>query len=68
MILDITRRVSEGDRLARGGNWKGWTFEFMLGSGLQGKQLGIVGAGRIGRAVAERGRAFGMKVAVDQPP
>jgi glyoxylate reductase len=64
LILDITRRVSEGDRLARGGNWKGWTFEFMLGSGLQGKQIGIVGAGRIGRAVAERGRAFGMKIAV----
>ena len=64
LILDITRRVSEGDRLARAGNWKGWTFEFMLGSGLQGKQLGIVGGGRIGRAVAERGRAFGMKVAV----
>src|SRR4029450_13347118 len=64
LILDITRRVSEGDRLARGGNWKGWTFEFMLGSGLQGKQLGIVGGGRTGRAVAERGRPFGMKIAV----
>jgi glyoxylate reductase len=64
LILDITRRVSEGDRLARGGNWKGWTFEFMLGSGLQGKQLGIVGGGRIGRAVAERGRPFGMKISV----
>ena len=64
LILDVTRRVSEGDRLARAGNWKGWTFEFMLGSGLQGKQLGIVGAGRIGRAVAERARGFGMKVAV----
>jgi glyoxylate reductase len=64
LILDITRRVSEGDRLARAGTWKGWTFEFMLGSGLQGKQLGIVGAGRIGRAVAERGRAFRMKIAI----
>jgi glyoxylate reductase len=64
LILDITRRVSEGDRLARSGNWKGWTFEFMLGSSLQGKQLGIVGGGRIGRAVAERGRAFGTKIAV----
>ena len=64
LILDVTRRVSEGDRLARAGNWKGWTFEFMLGSGLQSKQLGIVGAGRIGRAVAERARGFGMKVAV----
>jgi len=64
LILDVTRRVTEGDRLARAGNWKGWTFEFMLGSGLQGKQLGIVGAGRIGRAVAERARGFGMTIAV----
>ena len=64
LILDVTRRVSEGDRLARAGNWRGWTFEFMLGSGLQGKQLGIVGAGRIGRAVAERARGFGMTIAV----
>jgi glyoxylate reductase len=64
LILDVTRRVSEGDRLARAGNWKGWTFEFMLGSGLQGKQLGIVGGGRIGRAVAVRAAAFGMRVAV----
>jgi glyoxylate reductase len=64
LILDITRRVSEGDRLARGGHWKGWTFEFMLGSGLQGKQLGIVGGGRIGHAVAERGRGFGARIAV----
>ena len=64
LILDVTRRVSEGDRLARGGNWRGWTFEFMLGAGLQGKQLGIVGAGRIGRAVAERARGFGMTIAV----
>jgi glyoxylate reductase len=64
LILDITRRVSEGDRLARSGHWKGWTFEFMLGSGLQGKQLGIVGGGRIGRAVAERGRGFGARIAV----
>jgi glyoxylate reductase len=64
LILDVTRRVSEGDRLVRAGGWKGWTFEFMLGSGLQGKQLGIVGAGRIGRAVAARAGAFGMSVAV----
>jgi glyoxylate reductase len=64
LILDITRRVTEGDRLARAGNWQGWTFEFMLGSGLQDRQLGIVGGGRIGRAVAERGRAFGMRIAV----
>jgi glyoxylate reductase len=64
LILGITRRMGEGERLIRSNGWKGWTFDFMLGSGLQGKVLGIVGAGRIGRAVAERGKAFGMSVAV----
>lgn len=63
LILDITRRISEGDRLVRSGRWKGWAFDFMLGSDLSGKQLGIVGYGRIGRAVAARARAFGMRVA-----
>src|SRR5436190_16768874 len=54
LILDVTRRLSEGDRLIRAGRWTGWTFEFMLGAGLRGKQLGIIGGGRIGRAVATR--------------
>jgi glyoxylate reductase len=62
LIMDITRRVSEGDRLVRRGGWKGWALDFMLGSGLRGKQLGIIGYGRIGRAVAARGEAFGMTV------
>jgi glyoxylate reductase len=64
LILGITRRLGEGERLVRGGNWKGWSFDFMLGSGLAGKLLGIVGGGRIGRAVATRAAAFGMQVAV----
>lgn len=64
LILGITRRAGEGERLVRGGGWKGWSFDFMLGTSLQGKLLGIVGAGRIGRAVANRAAAFGMKVAV----
>ena len=64
LILGITRRIGEGERLVRAGNWKGWSFDFMLGSGLQGKLLGIVGAGRIGQAVAARAAAFGMRVAV----
>jgi glyoxylate reductase len=63
LILDVTRRISEGDRLVRRGAWKGFAFDFMLGSDLQGKQLGIVGFGRIGRAVAARGEAFGMRIA-----
>jgi glyoxylate reductase len=62
LILGIARRVVEGDRLARAGGWKGWTFDFMLGTELRGKQLGIVGGGRIGRAVAAKASAFGMTV------
>jgi glyoxylate reductase len=62
MILGITRRVSEGERLVRRGEWKGWALDFMLGTELRGKQLGIVGFGRIGRAVAARAEAFGMHV------
>jgi glyoxylate reductase len=63
LILAITRRLSEGERLLRRGEWKGWALDFMLGSELRGKQLGLVGVGRIGRAVAARAPAFGMKVA-----
>ena len=63
LILAITRRVSEGDRLVRRGEWKGWALDFMLGSELRGKQLGLVGVGRVGRAVAARAAAFGMRVA-----
>jgi glyoxylate reductase len=62
LILGITRRLSEGERLLRRGEWKGWALDFMLGADLRGKQLGIVGFGRIGRAVAARADAFGMRV------
>jgi glyoxylate reductase len=62
LILDITRRVTEGDRLVRRGGWKRWAFDFMLGADLRGKQLGILGLGRIGEAVARRAATFGMRV------
>jgi glyoxylate reductase len=61
LILAITRRLSEGERVVRRGEWKGWAFDFMLGSELRGKQLGLVGLGRIGRAVAAKAPAFGMR-------
>ncbi len=61
LILAVTRRLSEGERLVRRGGWKGWALDFMLGMELSGKQLGIIGRGRIGRAVAARAPAFGMK-------
>ncbi len=63
LILAMTRRLPEGDRLVRRGAWKGWALDFMLGMELRGKQLGIVGLGRIGGAVASRAPAFGMTVA-----
>jgi glyoxylate reductase len=63
LILAATRRVSEGERLLRRGEWKGWALDFMLGMELRGKQLGIVGLGRIGAAVAVKAPAFGMRVA-----
>jgi len=60
LILSAARRITEGDRLVRSGGWKGWTLDFMLGTELRGKQLGVIGRGRIGRAVAARAPAFGM--------
>jgi glyoxylate reductase len=63
LILAITRRLAEGDRVIRRGEWKGWAFDYMLGTELRGKQLGLVGLGRIARAVATKAPAFGMRVA-----
>lgn len=62
LILAVTRRLGEGERVIRRGEWNGWALDYMLGMELRGKQLGIVGMGRIGRAVAERAPAFGMQV------
>jgi glyoxylate reductase len=63
LILALTRRLSEGERLIRRNEWKGWAFDFMLGTELRGKQLGLVGFGRIARAVAARASVFGVRVA-----
>jgi glyoxylate reductase len=69
IILGITRRLGEGERELRRGDWKGWALDHLLGMELRGKQLGLVGVGRIGRAVAERAPAFGMTLAyTDQAP
>ena len=62
LILAITRRLGEGERLVRRGAWKGMALDQLLGMQLTGRQLGVVGLGRIGRAVAARAIAFGMKV------
>lgn len=61
LLLAVTRRLAEGDRLIRRGQFP-LGFSQMLGVGLQGRQLGVVGMGAIGQAVARRGRAFGMSV------
>src|SRR3569623_3352927 len=59
LILSVPRRVREGDRLARSGEWRGWSPGAMLGHRIGGKPLAIVGMGRLGQAVAARARAFG---------
>src|SRR3954466_10130839 len=63
LILAITRRLSEGERVVRRGEWKGWAFDYMVGTELRGKQLGLVGLGRIAAAVAARASVFGVRVA-----
>ena len=63
LILAITRRFGEGERVVRSGKWGGWALDYLLGMELRGKQLGLVGLGRIGRAVADKAPAFGMTVA-----
>ena len=67
LILAVTRRIVEGDRLVRRGDWKGFSLDFMIGSEVRHRQLGIVGLGRIGRAVAEKAAHFGMTVAYHNP-
>jgi gluconate 2-dehydrogenase len=63
LMLMSARRASEGERLVRAGNWKGWHPTQMLGLHMTGKTLGVVGMGRIGKAIARRAHfGFGMQV------
>ncbi len=62
LILAVPRRITEGERTLREGNWKGWSPTWMLGHRIWGKRLGIIGMGRIGQAVARRARAFGLSI------
>jgi glyoxylate reductase len=63
LVLMSTRRLGEGERIVRSGKPWQWGMFMLLGSGLQGRRLGIVGMGAIGQALARRARAFGMTVA-----
>ena len=60
LLMCTARRVVEGDQLTRTGQFKGWEPELLLGVEIHGKTLGIIGAGRIGQAVAKRALGFGM--------
>jgi glyoxylate reductase len=62
LMMAVARRISEGEQLARSGNWKGWNLDQLCGADVWGKTLGIVGFGRIGRAMARRALGFQMKV------
>lgn len=62
LMLTVARRVVEGDRWARSGQWPGWAPTQMLGTDVTGKTLGIIGMGRIGQAVAQRAQGFRMPV------
>jgi glyoxylate reductase len=62
LILAVARRLVEGERIARSGEWGGWSPTSMLGHRITGKRLGILGMGRIGSAVARRARGFGLAI------
>lgn len=62
LLLASARRLGEGERMLRAGTWQGWAPGLLLGQELSGSSLGVVGAGRIGCAVLQRARGFGMKL------
>jgi glyoxylate/hydroxypyruvate/2-ketogluconate reductase len=62
LLLAAARRVGESERWLRAGQWKRWTFEMFMGAEISGTTLGILGMGRIGRAIARRASGFSMSV------
>ena len=62
LILALPRRLYEGSRVVEEGLWNGWSPTSLLGNRIYGKRLGIIGMGRIGRAIAQRARAFGISI------
>jgi len=62
LLLAVPRRLTEGERGLRSGDWPGWSPTWMLGHRIYGKRLGIIGMGRIGQAVARRARGFGLSI------
>jgi len=63
LLMATARRMSEGERLLRDGGWKSWSWDFLAGADIYNSTLGILGMGRIGQAIARRGRfGFGMNV------
>ena len=67
LILSVARRIVEGDKFLREGKFKGWAPMLLLGSDVYNKTLGIIGFGRIGRAVAKRARGFNMRIIYFEP-
>jgi glyoxylate reductase len=62
LLLAAARRLGEGERIVRAGRWEAWGPKMLLGPDIWGKKLGILGFGRIGRAVARRARGFDMEI------
>ena len=67
LMMAVARRVVVADNFVRGGNFKGWAIDMLLGQDIQHATLGLVGIGRIGRAVARRARGFNMRVLYSDP-
>ena len=62
LLLSVPRKLIDGERLIRSGEWQGWSPTHMMGSRIWGKRLGIIGMGRIGQAVARRANGFGLNI------